>query len=268
MALVLITHNMGVVSRDGAARRGDVRRPGDGAARRRRSCSPTPQHPYTAALLAAMPERSAGGQRLATIPGVVPGVFDRPAGCLFAPRCAYATGAFAAASGPSCAPWQGGQVRCHYPLGDPQRERERIAPRRAPRAPQRGRSRMSERRRRSAATCAQVYAIRRGLFREPAHAAGGRRRVVRHRRRHDAGRGRRIGLRQVDARAHGGADREAHRRHADARRHRCGRHAAAERRGACARSVQMVFQNPYGSLNPRKKIGAILEAPLDDQHRA
>jgi len=28
------------------------------------------------------------------------------------------------------------------------------------------------------------------------------------------------------------------------------------------KSVQMVFQNPYASLNPRKKIGAILEAPL------
>jgi dipeptide transport system ATP-binding protein len=28
------------------------------------------------------------------------------------------------------------------------------------------------------------------------------------------------------------------------------------------KSVQMVFQNPYGSLNPRKRIGAILEAPL------
>ena len=29
------------------------------------------------------------------------------------------------------------------------------------------------------------------------------------------------------------------------------------------KTVQMVFQNPYGSLNPRKRIGAILEAPLE-----
>jgi dipeptide transport system ATP-binding protein len=38
--------------------------------------------------------------------------------------------------------------------------------------------------------------------------------------------------------------------------------ATAREQRALRKTVQMVFQNPYGSLNPRKKIGAILEAPL------
>ena len=39
--------------------------------------------------------------------------------------------------------------------------------------------------------------------------------------------------------------------------------ADADTRKTLRQQVQLVFQNPYGSLNPRKKIGAILEAPLE-----
>ncbi|MBN3858348.1 dipeptide ABC transporter ATP-binding protein DppD, partial [Paraburkholderia sp. Ac-20340] len=46
-------------------------------------------HPYTEALLAAIPEHNQGAARLAALPGMVPGRDDRPTGCLFAPRCKY-----------------------------------------------------------------------------------------------------------------------------------------------------------------------------------
>lgn len=39
-------------------------------------------------------------------------------------------------------------------------------------------------------------------------------------------------------------------------------HASADVRRSLRLNVQMVFQNPYGSLNPRKTVGAILEEPL------
>jgi dipeptide transport system ATP-binding protein len=73
-----------------------------------------PHHPYTAALLAALPER-AEGRKLPSIPGVVPGPFDRPSGCLFSPRCRFATSRCVE----KVPPRQGavaGHALCHYPL--------------------------------------------------------------------------------------------------------------------------------------------------------
>ncbi|MFM2041877.1 MAG: dipeptide transporter ATP-binding protein DppD [Pseudomonadota bacterium] len=89
MGLVLITHDMGVVAE--MADRVTVMYAGqvvETAAAD--TLFAAPRHPYTRALLDALPERAAGRRRLPTIPGVVPGVFDRPAGCLFQPRCAHA----------------------------------------------------------------------------------------------------------------------------------------------------------------------------------
>jgi dipeptide transport system ATP-binding protein len=122
MSLVLITHNMGVVAE--TAQRVMVMYAGQVVEEQSAaSLFASPQHPYTAALLAALPERSAGDHRLATIPGVVPGLYDRPSGCLFGPRCLYATDHSRRVQ-PQLRPWKGGQIRCHYPLGDPNRNAE------------------------------------------------------------------------------------------------------------------------------------------------
>jgi dipeptide transport system ATP-binding protein len=115
MALVLVTHNMGVVAE--MARRVAVMYAGQVVEERAADeLFAAPQHPYTAALLAAMPERSTGERRLATIPGMVPGLYDRPEGCLFAPRCSNDTG-HSCRRRPEVRPWEGGVVRCHFPLG-------------------------------------------------------------------------------------------------------------------------------------------------------
>jgi dipeptide transport system ATP-binding protein len=114
MALVLITHNMGVVSE--MAQRVAVMYAGQiMETRSAHDIFDTPAHPYTEALLAAMPERSDGSSRLATIPGMVPGLYDRPSGCLFAPRCSYAND-LCRAKRPLLLGESSNMVRCHMPL--------------------------------------------------------------------------------------------------------------------------------------------------------
>jgi len=85
-----------------------------------RRCFKLPSILTHAALLAARPSTE-HPSRLATIPGAPPGLQNRPAGCLFGPRCAYATRR-AQAVRPDLRDWMEGLVRCHYPLGDPDRD--------------------------------------------------------------------------------------------------------------------------------------------------
>jgi dipeptide transport system ATP-binding protein len=88
MALVLISHDLAVVSQ--IAQRVAVMYAGEVIETNRvPDIFASPHHPYTEALLAAIPEHNLGAKRLAALPGMVPGRDDRPSGCLFAPRCKY-----------------------------------------------------------------------------------------------------------------------------------------------------------------------------------
>ena len=114
MALVLITHAMGVVAE--TAQRVVVQYAGRQVERQDvLGLFDHPYHPYTAALLAALPSRSVEGSRLASIKGVVPGQFDKPSGCLFHPRCTYADERCVEVEPVPAGPARG-MALCHYPL--------------------------------------------------------------------------------------------------------------------------------------------------------
>jgi dipeptide transport system ATP-binding protein len=83
MALILITHDMAVVAE--TAEQVVVLYAGQQVEQRSvKELFKSPQHPYSEALLNALPER-AQEKLLNAIPGVVPGQMDRPKGCLFNP---------------------------------------------------------------------------------------------------------------------------------------------------------------------------------------
>ena len=91
MAIIFITHDLGVVAQ--MARRvvvmyaGQVVESGPVA-----EIFSRPRMPYTAGLIGSIPRlgKSRPGQRLRTIPGQVPSISERPAGCRFSTRCAHA----------------------------------------------------------------------------------------------------------------------------------------------------------------------------------
>jgi oligopeptide/dipeptide ABC transporter ATP-binding protein len=89
MAVLLITHDLGVVAhfaeRVAVMYAGQIVEQGTV-----RDIFKRAAHPYTQALLGALPDPAAPSRRLEAIPGRVPSPRLLPAGCAFSPRCKHA----------------------------------------------------------------------------------------------------------------------------------------------------------------------------------
>ncbi|MBC9205235.1 ABC transporter ATP-binding protein [Roseomonas aerophila] len=114
VAVLFISHNMGVVAqvcdRVGVLYAGQLIEEGTTEQVLRQ-----PRHPYTVALMRAMPAIDGPRRRLAAIPGRLPDLRSPPPGCIFTPRCAMAT-AECESRMPDLANSSGGghRSRCHY----------------------------------------------------------------------------------------------------------------------------------------------------------
>ena len=86
MAVILVTHNLGIVAeladRVAVMYAGHIVESGAAA-----ELLANPAHPYTRALLRAVPRLGGEEKRLATIPGHVPSAADFAPGCRFCDRC-------------------------------------------------------------------------------------------------------------------------------------------------------------------------------------
>ncbi|MDT7680466.1 MAG: peptide/nickel transport system ATP-binding protein ddpF [Pseudonocardiales bacterium] len=90
MGVILVTHDLGVVA--GHTDRVAVMYAGKVVETSgTRELFDNPRHPYTEALFRALPENVDHEHRLYAIPGLPPDLSDPPKGCRFAPRCTYAT---------------------------------------------------------------------------------------------------------------------------------------------------------------------------------
>lgn len=77
-----------------------------------------PRHPYTQALLRAIPRADREATTLSSIPGTVPDLLFPPTGCMFHPRCPYAWKACAETRPAYAEVEKGHRVACHLYGGD------------------------------------------------------------------------------------------------------------------------------------------------------
>jgi peptide/nickel transport system ATP-binding protein len=116
MAVILVTHDLGVIAghadRVAVMYAGRIVESTDAA-----TLFANPRHPYTEALLEALPERVAGADRLYNIPGQPPDLTAPPLGCKFAPRCRYARDECEGSEPYLTAAGDSHYFRCFFPVG-------------------------------------------------------------------------------------------------------------------------------------------------------
>lgn len=111
MSIIFITHDLGVISE--MADEVAVMYAGQIVEKAKtRELFDDPKHPYTVGLMDSIPDINQEVDRLKTLEGLVPSLYDMPKGCHFAPRCKYACPECEKESIPLTDLGGGRQVRC------------------------------------------------------------------------------------------------------------------------------------------------------------
>lgn len=120
-AVIMITHDLGVVAK--VAKHVLVMYAGKAMEYGlTKEVFTTPKHPYTKALLESIPTLNQDTPRLNVIEGMVPSLSNRPDGCLFHPRCAFARDICGSCRPELVAVTEGHLARCHRYTGAWQEE--------------------------------------------------------------------------------------------------------------------------------------------------
>ncbi|HEX6443634.1 MAG TPA: ABC transporter ATP-binding protein [Streptosporangiales bacterium] len=120
MAVILVTHDLGVIA--GRADRVAVMYAGRVVETTdTEALFGNARHPYTEALFTGLPENAAEtGRKLYSIPGLPPDLTNPPAGCRFAPRCTYATDECRSTDPQLQGDVPGHLFACIHPVGRPE----------------------------------------------------------------------------------------------------------------------------------------------------
>ncbi|MEM2908313.1 MAG: ABC transporter ATP-binding protein [Candidatus Hadarchaeales archaeon] len=111
-SILIITHNLGVIAqmcdRVAVMYAGNIVEEADLI-----TLFEDPKHPYTQALLKAIPKADVSRGKLVTIPGMVPSLVNPPPGCRFHPRCPFAMEVCTKEDPVTIEVEKGHSVRCH-----------------------------------------------------------------------------------------------------------------------------------------------------------